>query len=48
MILGKKHAMDNGLGISLTNNEKKDFIKIINSLKNRGILLNVTTKGTTS
>ena len=40
--------MNNGLGISLTNNEIKDFIKVINSLENGGILLKGTTKRTTS
>ena len=40
--------MNNGLGISLTNNETKDFIKVINSLENGGILLKGTTKRTTS
>ena len=40
--------MYNGLGISLTNNEIKDFIKVINSLENREILLKGTTTRTTS
>ena len=37
-----------GTGITLTNNEIKYIIKVINSLENRGILLKGTTKKITS
>ena len=33
-----------GLGITLTNNEIKDIIKIIRSLENKGILLKATSE----
>ena len=33
-----------GDGISLTNNDIKDIIKVINSLENRGVLLKGTTR----
>ena len=33
-----------GDGIFLTNNDIKDIIKVINSLENRGVLLNGTTR----
>ena len=33
-----------GLGITLTNNEIKDIIKVIRSLENKGILLKGTTE----
>ena len=36
------------LGITLTNNEIKDIIKVIKSLENRGILLKGTTRKITS
>ena len=36
--LGKKFATSKDSGITLTNNEIKDIIKVINSLRNRGIL----------
>ena len=37
-----------GSGITLTNNEIKDVIKLIKSLENRRILLKVTTRKITS
>ena len=37
-----------GSGITLTNNEIKDIMKVIKSLENRGILLKGTTRKTTS
>ena len=36
--------MTEGSGITLTNNEIKDIIKVTNSLQNTGILLKRTTK----
>ena len=36
-----------GSGITLTNNEMIDFIKVIKSLENRGILLKGTTRKST-
>ena len=37
-----------GAGITLTNNEKKDIIKVVNSLEDKEILLKGTTKRTTN
>ena len=37
-----------GSGITLTNNEIKDIMKVIKSLENRKILLKVTTRKLTS
>ena len=45
-----KNASDKvlGTGITLTNNETKDIIKVIKSLENSGILLKGTTRKMTS
>ena len=37
-----------GWGITLTNNEIKDILKVIKSLENRGILIKWTTRKNTS
>ena len=42
--LNKTFSSSKGLGTTLTNNEIKYIIKVINSLENRGILLKGTTK----
>ena len=44
----KNFRSSKGSGITLTNNEIKDIIKLINSLENRGILLKGTTRKNTS
>ena len=43
-----KFTSSKGAGITLTNNEIKDIIKLIKSLENRGILLKETTRKITS
>ena len=47
-LLGQKveifFSSNKGSGITLTNNETKDIIKVIKSLENRGILLKGTTR----
>ena len=48
MILVKNIIKINGPGITLTNNEVKCIIKVINSLENRRILLKRTNKNVTS
>ena len=40
----QKFTSTKGSGITLTNNEMKDIIKVIKSLENRGILLKGTTR----
>ena len=47
-MIGKKNKQKLGSGITLTNNEIKDIMKVIKSLENRGILLKGTTKKITS
>ena len=48
-LLGKKiQKKIYGSGITLTNNEIKDIMKVIKSLENRKILLKVTTRKLTS
>ena len=51
-IIGKKIKKGissiTGLGITLTNNEIKNIMKVIKSLENRGILLKETTRKITS
>ena len=42
--LNKKFTSSKGSGITVTNNEIKDVMKVIKSLENRGILLKVTTR----
>ena len=42
-MIGKKINEKFGIEIALTNNEIKDIIKVIKSLKSRGILLQGTT-----
>ena len=39
-----KFTSSKGSGITLTNNEIKDIMKVIKSLENRGILLKGTTR----
>lgn len=40
----KRDIKGKGLGITLTNNEIKLIVNLINSLENRGILVKVTTE----
>ena len=47
-IIGKKVKEKSGSGVTLTDNEIKDIMKVIKSLENRGILLKGTTRKTTS
>ena len=42
--LRKGFEIASGAGITLTNNELKDIIKVIKSLENREILLKTTTR----
>ena len=46
--LSKQFASSKGSGITLTNNEIKDIMKVIKSLENSGILLKGTTRKFTS
>ena len=46
--LNKKFTSSKGSGITLTNNEIKDIVKIIRFLGNRGILIKGTTRKITS
>ena len=46
--LSKQFASSKGSGITLTNNEIKDIMKVIKSLENNGILLKGTTRKFTS
>ena len=46
--LNKQFASSKGSGITLTNNEIKDIMKVIKSLENNGILLKGTTRKFTS
>ena len=43
-MIGKEMKEKNGSGITLTNNETKDIMKVIRSLENRGILMKGTTR----
>ena len=43
-MIGKKINEKFGWGITLTNNEIKDIMKVINSLENRGSLIKGTTR----
>ena len=46
IVLLKK--LKTGSGVTLTNNKRKDIIKVISSLENRGILLKGSTRNVTS
>ena len=46
--LNKKFSSSKSLGITLTNNEIKDIMKVLKSLENTGILLKGTTRKTIS
>ena len=46
--LSKQFALSKGSGITLTNNEIKDIMKVIKSLENSGVLLKGTTRKFTS
>ena len=48
MNLIKKFTPSKGSGITITNNEIKDIMKVIKSLENRGILLKGTTRKITT
>ena len=43
-MISKEMKEKNGSGITLTNNETKDIMKVIRSLENRGILMKGTTR----
>ena len=43
-MIGKKKKEKVGSGITLTNNEKKDIMKVIKCLENTGILIKRTNK----
>ena len=47
-MIGKKIKEKFGSGITLTNNEIKDIMKVIKSLENRGSLIKGTTRKFTS
>ena len=46
IVLLKK--LKTGSGVTLTNNKRKDIIKVISSFENRGILLKGSTRNVTS
>ena len=46
--LNQKFASSKSSGITLTNNEIKDIMRVIKSLENRGILFKGTTRKSTS